>query len=90
MPTPHNTEQHCALAPLDTAEHGPATHSAEAVANKLPGGDATSVNVENGAPGVHDRRNLIMPARATVTPAVDLVPSTTTTVTTTITRIPIS
>jgi hypothetical protein len=90
MPTPHNTEQHCALAPLDTTEHGPATHSAEAVANKLPGGDATSVNVENGAPGVHDRRNLIMPARATVTPAVDLVPSTTTTVTTTITRIPIS
>jgi hypothetical protein len=48
MPTPHNREQHCALAPLDTAEHGLATHSAEALASKLLGGDATSVNVENG------------------------------------------
>jgi len=48
MPTPHNREQHCGLAPLETPEHGPATRSAEAVANKLLGGDATSVSVENG------------------------------------------
>jgi hypothetical protein len=48
MPTPHDREQHCALAPLDTPEHGLATHSAEALASKLLGGDATSVNVENG------------------------------------------